>query len=59
MFLKEPDMSRNQWPLARVTEVYYGSKHECMRSVKLQIGTRELKGDHMFKSVQSLHWCCC
>ena len=42
VLLKDDDLSRNSWPMARVIDVHYDDIHETVRSVKLLMASRDL-----------------
>jgi len=42
VLLKDDDLSRNSWPMARVIDVHYDDIHKTVRSVKLLMASRDL-----------------
>jgi hypothetical protein len=49
VLLKDTELSRNDWPMAKIIEVHWDDKQECVRSVKLLIATRNLGQDRIVR----------
>lgn len=49
VLLKEDDISRNDWSMAKITEVHWDDIHDCVRSVKLLMATNDLAAERTYK----------
>ena len=40
MLLKDESLCRNDWPMARIVDVKFDDKHECVRSVQILMSSQ-------------------